>query len=71
MPQVCHDALTIAINDGPVLPLLWEPRQVRYPTAALQVGENRVEIRLYTTLIRAFEGAIFDEAAHEYRPIAD
>jgi hypothetical protein len=35
----------------------------------LRMGENQVRVRVYTTLIRSFEGQWFDTAAHCYREI--
>jgi hypothetical protein len=64
-----HEAAEIAVNGGPVRPVLWEPRQVRVPTAELRVGENRLAVRVTTSLIRAFEGQWFDYEAHRYRDV--
>ncbi|MGC9349307.1 MAG: hypothetical protein ACP5JG_14290 [Anaerolineae bacterium] len=64
-----HEAAEVAINDGEFMPVMWEPRQVEVPTQVLRSGENVMQVRVYTTLIRSFEGQWFDYEAHRYREI--
>ena len=40
------------------------------PTDFLQVGANEVRIRVYTSLIRSFEGQRFNHIAHRQEDIA-
>jgi hypothetical protein len=39
------------------------------PTNELREGTNILQTRVYTTLIRAFEGQSFDIGAHAYREV--
>ncbi len=64
-----HEATEVAINDGAYQPVLWTPRCVVAATDGLRVGTNRLRTRVYTTLIRSFEGQWFDYAAHRYRDV--
>jgi len=70
-PEPFHEAAEVSINDSDTLPVLWEPRQVEVPTSVLRVGENLLRLRVYTTLIRSFEGQWFDYDAHRYRDVWD
>ncbi|MCD6285404.1 MAG: hypothetical protein J7M39_05770, partial [Anaerolineae bacterium] len=70
-PEPFHEAAEVSINDGDRLPVLWEPRQVEVPTSVLRVGDNSLRVRVYTTLIRSFEGQWFDYDAHRYRDVQD
>jgi hypothetical protein len=64
-----HEASEVAINDGPYQPVLWQPRCIALERACLRVGENTLKTRVYTTLIRSFEGQRFDYALHEYQDV--
>jgi hypothetical protein len=64
-----HEATEVAINGGPYLPLVWQPRCVKAAAADLVAGENILKTKVYTTLIRSFEGQWFDYEAHQYRPV--
>lgn len=64
-----HEASEVSVNGGPFAPVLWEPRQVVLPVAQLRVGQNTLCTRVYTTLIRSFEGQTFDYGAHRYQSI--
>jgi hypothetical protein len=64
-----HDACEVSINGGAWRALPWEPRSLEVPTTALRPGSNEVRVKVYTTLIRAFEGQWFDYEAHCYREI--
>jgi len=70
-PEPFHEAAEVSINESDTLPVLWEPRQVEVPTSVLRVGENLLRVRVYTTLIRSFEGQWFDYDAHRYRDVQD
>ena len=70
-PRALHEAADVSINDSDTLPVLWEPRQIEVPTSVLRVGENLLRIRVYTALIRSFEGQWFDYEAHRYRDVGD
>jgi hypothetical protein len=65
----CHEATEVSVNDGPYHPVLWQPRQVVVPVRDLREGDNLLRTRVYTTLIRAFEGQWFDYARHRYRAV--
>ena len=64
-----HDACEVSINGGAWRALAWEPRSLELPTSELHPGRNEVRVKVYTTLIRAFEGQWFDHDAHCYRDI--
>ena len=64
-----HEACEISINGGEWRALAREPRSLELPTAELRPGSNEVRVKVYTTLIRAFEGQWFDYEAHCYREI--
>ncbi|MFP4026727.1 MAG: hypothetical protein ACLFWL_02945 [Candidatus Brocadiia bacterium] len=64
-----HQAAMVRFNDGEYHELLWEPRRCLVPAGELQEGENLMQLRVYTTLIRSFEGEFFDEENHENRPV--
>ncbi len=64
-----QEASEMAFNDGPWRPLLWSPYRALIPTRELLVGSNRFHIRVYTTLIRSFEGQAFDIPGHVHRNI--
>ena len=62
-----HEACEISLNAGPWRVLAWEPRSLELPAAELRAGRNEVRVKVYTTLIRAFEGQWFDYVGHCYR----
>ncbi len=64
-----HEACEISINGGPWWALVWEPRLLELPTSELKPGRNEVRVKVYTTLIRAFEGQWFDYGVHCYQEI--
>ncbi len=64
-----HEACEVSLNGGPWRVLAWEPRALELPATELRPGRNRVRIRVYTTLIRAFEAQWFDTSAHCYREV--
>ena len=64
------EACEVSINSGAWQPLLWSPYTCAMPTDCLQVGANEVRIRVYTSLIRSFEGQRFNHIAHRQEDIA-
>ncbi len=64
-----HEACEISLNGGPWRALAWEPRSLEIPAAELRPGHNEVRVKVYTTLIRAFEGQWFDYTTHCYREV--
>ena len=64
-----NDAIEVSINGSDFQPVLWQPRRVILPTDVLHSGSNRAVVRLYTTLIRAFEGTRFDQQTHGYQEV--
>jgi len=66
-----HEACEVSINGGPWRALAWEPRSLELPTSELRSGRNEVRVKVYTTLIRAFEGQWFDYTAHCYRKVGE
>lgn len=64
-----HEATEVSFNGSPFQPVLWQPRCVELSTRHLREGENAVTVRVYTTLVRAFEGQWFYYGAHEYRQV--
>ncbi len=64
-----HEAAEISINNMPPVPVLWQPRCVKIATTLLRAGSNTLKTRVYTTLIRSFEGQWFDYEQHAYRNI--
>jgi hypothetical protein len=59
-----EDACEVSFNGGPWHQMLWTPRQIRPSPGELRMGENDIRIRVYTTLLRAFEGQWFDSVNH-------
>jgi len=66
-----HEACEVSINGGPWRALVWEPRSLEIPASELRPGPNEVRVKVYTTLIRAFEGQWFDHAGHCYREVGE
>ncbi|MGC9468458.1 MAG: glycosyl hydrolase [Anaerolineae bacterium] len=66
-----QEATEVAVNDSPFQAILWEPRRMTVPAAHLRQGQNTLRTRVYTTLVRAFEGQWFDSKLHRYRDVGD
>ena len=66
-----NEACEAAINGGEYQPVLWQPRVIKTAAENLVQGRNQIAVRLYTTLIRSFEGSWFDEKAHRYREVGE
>jgi len=64
-----QDAVEVSINGSPWRAMPWSPYRAVFPSAYLRTGGNVLIIRVYTTLIRCFEGQWFDIAAHCYREV--
>jgi len=64
-----QDACEISVNGGPWRQMPWIPRVAMLEPGELWRGENTVRVRVYTTLIRSFEGQWFDVSTHAYREI--
>jgi hypothetical protein len=65
-----HEASEVSINDGPYRPVVWQPRCVELARDRLRVGQNTLKTRVYTTLIRSFEGQRFDYELHKYEDVS-
>jgi hypothetical protein len=65
-----NEACEISVNTSPWMAVLWQPRCRVIDSRHLTVGCNQVAVRVYTTLIRSFEGQWFDETHHRYGTIA-
>ncbi len=65
-----HETAEVSINGSGYTPLLWQPRCLKLPIRQLRVGRNTLATRVYTTLIRSFEGQWFDYRRHVYREVA-
>jgi hypothetical protein len=66
-----QDACEVSLNGGPWHALPWSPRRCLVRRAELRCGRNAVRVRVYTTLIRAFEGQWFDVECHRYRSVGE
>lgn len=64
-----HEATEVSINGSPYKPVVWQPRCVKLAMDYLIVGENLLKTKVYTTLIRSFEGQWFDYEPHKYRDV--
>lgn len=65
-PTNFHDAAQIKINNSEYKNLLWEPRRFKLNTSELKEGKNNITIKVYTSLIRSFEGTEFNYNEHKY-----
>ena len=68
-PATLLEACEVSLNGSPFVPCLWEPRQIVVPASTLRRGGNEIAIRVFTGLLRAFEGERFDPQTHESLPI--
>ncbi len=71
LPDSFEDACEIRLNGHEWVPLPWSPRAATVPCAWIRKGANQLEVRVYTSLIRAFEGQWFDPVSHAYREVHD
>lgn len=65
------DACEISINGGPWRPLLWSPRRLLLPAGEVRPGRNEIAVKVYTSLIRSFEGQRFDIPSHAYQNLGE
>lgn len=63
------DACEVSLNGGEWQPVLWSPRRIPLKPDDVRPGTNQIAVRVYTTLIRAFEGQRFDIPSHGYKEI--
>jgi hypothetical protein len=64
-----HEASEVSVNGGPYRPVVWQPRCIELERERLRVGQNTLKTRVYTTLIRSFEGQRFDYELHRYEDV--
>ena len=53
-----HEACEVSINNNKYRPLLWEPRCLKILVSELKTGNNKLTTRVYTNLLRSFEGNV-------------
>jgi len=70
LPETFHDACSISLNGGAWRDLPWPPYELEIDSADLRPGSNQLSLRVFTSLIRSFEGQSFDYAQHKYVNIA-
>lgn len=51
-----RDACEICVNDGGYASCLWEPRLIKVKTEILNLKNNKLTVKVHTSLIRSFEG---------------
>ena len=71
LPSACEEAIELSLNGHAPHPLPWSPRRALVPRDELRQGANQVRLRVYTSLIRAFEGQCFDLAEHAYHDLPE
>jgi alpha-L-rhamnosidase len=64
-----HEASEVSINGGEWRVVAWSPRRIELDVEQLNLGTNTLRIKVYTTLIRSFEGQWFDARRHRYQAI--
>ncbi len=65
-PGPFHEACEIIFNRGMAHALPWGPYEIDIDRSELRPIGNLLTIRVYTTLIRSFEGQEFDPLQHRY-----
>ncbi len=68
-PVPFHEACEVIFNNGTAHPIPWGPYKVEIERSELRPAGNVLTLRVYTTLIRSFEGQEFDPLQHKYVPI--
>jgi len=68
-PDTFLEACQISINNSPWQPLLWSPYTFTFPKDNLNTESNILKIRVYTSLIRSFEGQRFNHDIHAQEDI--
>ncbi|MBT7303624.1 MAG: hypothetical protein HN849_29110, partial [Victivallales bacterium] len=71
LPCLCEEAIELSLNGNPAHALPWSPRRILVNRSELTPGSNQVRLRVYTNLIRAFEGQRFDLATHAYHDLPE
>ncbi len=66
-----HEACEISVNGSPWRAAAWLPRRLDFAVEQLCAGTNALNVRVYTTLSRSFEGQWFDVDQHRYRMSGD
>jgi len=64
-----QDATEVSVNGDDWRPMPWSPYCILLPSSELREEDNALKIRVYTTLIRSFEGQWFDIDGHCYRDV--
>ncbi len=64
LPDGFEESLRVSINEGEWQDIPWNPRSFMIDRSWLHVGENKIALKVATTLIRSFEGQYFDAATH-------
>ncbi len=68
-PVPFHEACEVTFNNGTAHPLPWGPYMLEIERSELRPAGNLLNLRVFTTLIRSFEGQEFDPLQHKYVPI--
>lgn len=68
-PLPFHEACQVSFNGGPWQDLPWAPYHPEVELKRIKAGNNELRLRVYTTLIRSFEGQTFDYTQHKYSQI--
>jgi hypothetical protein len=66
-----HECAEFSVNGGEFVVCPWSPRRALLPEGLLRPGANRLVTRVYTSLIRSFEGKWFDYERHAYRDASE
>ena len=68
-PGPFQDAVEVNVNGSGWLPALWSPYAVNMPASQVRRGANDVKLRVYTSLVRAFDGLRWSIDEHRYEPV--
>jgi len=68
-PGRFQEAAEVSVNDSEWYPVLWSPYSVEMPASHLRQGSNAVRLRVYTSLVRAFDGLRWNIDEHRYEPV--
>lgn len=68
-PGPFQDAAEVSVNGSEWHPVLWSPYAVQVPASQLRQGNNDVRLRVYTSLVRVFDGLRWNIDAHRYEPV--
>jgi hypothetical protein len=70
-PSLFQDACEVTFNDNQWHKALWSPYIINVPVSELIQGTNKIGIRVYTSLVRSFEGTYWDIGSHSYRTVGE